>query len=48
MTLSSHFTPWASLFGGALIGLSAGLFILAMGAGMLFFEGADSRRSAKA
>ncbi|MGZ0716423.1 YeeE/YedE family protein [Pseudomonas palleroniana] len=31
MTLPSHFTPWASLSGGALIGLSAGLFILLNG-----------------
>lgn len=28
MTLSPDFTPWSSLLGGALIGLSAGLFIL--------------------
>lgn len=31
MTLSPDFTPWASLLGGALIGLSAGLFILLNG-----------------
>lgn len=31
MSLSPDFTPWASLLGGALIGLSAGLFILLNG-----------------
>ena len=31
MSISVHFTPWASLLGGALIGLSAGLFILLNG-----------------
>ncbi|CAI2798419.1 YeeE/YedE family protein [Pseudomonas fluorescens group sp.] len=31
MTLSPDFTPWTSLLGGALIGLSAGLFILLNG-----------------
>ena len=31
MSISIHFTPWASLLGGALIGLSAGLFILLNG-----------------
>lgn len=31
MTLSSQFTPWTSLMGGALIGLSAALFILLNG-----------------
>jgi uncharacterized membrane protein YedE/YeeE len=27
----NHFTPWASLSGGVMIGLSAGLFILVLG-----------------
>ncbi|MFN3359670.1 MAG: YeeE/YedE family protein [Pseudomonas sp.] len=31
MTLSPHFTPWTALLGGALIGLSAGLFIFLNG-----------------
>ena len=31
MSISIHFTPWASLLGGALIGVSAGLFILLNG-----------------
>ncbi|OPA87995.1 YeeE/YedE [Pseudomonas fluorescens] len=31
MSFSADFTPWTSLLGGALIGLSAGLFILLNG-----------------
>ncbi|CRM16419.1 MULTISPECIES: YeeE/YedE family protein [Pseudomonas] len=31
MSLSADFTPWTSLLGGALIGLSAGLFMLLNG-----------------
>ncbi|UZJ57987.1 YeeE/YedE family protein [Pseudomonas sp. KU26590] len=31
MNIATHFTPWSSLAGGALIGLSTGLFILLNG-----------------
>lgn len=31
MNIATHFTPWLALAGGALIGLSAGLFILLNG-----------------
>jgi uncharacterized protein len=51
MSLSIHFTPWTSLLGGALIGLSAGLFILLNGRiagisgllGSLLSKGSDGR-----